>query len=81
MQVIGTSNEEQKIANGKLATAMIVKLNEGTFRMVATDYKQQITTEIATLTHVQLAKNFVKSNDTLIHKKKAGAFGTGEAQE
>ena len=81
MKVIGTPTEKQKMANGKLSTAMIAKTNEGTFRMVATDYKQQITQDIANPTHIQFAKNFVKSNNALIHKKKAINFGTGQAQE
>jgi hypothetical protein len=79
MKIIGTATEKQKMANGKLSTAMVAETNEGTFRMVATDYKQQITPVIATPTHVQFAKNFVKSNNALIHKKKVVALGTGDA--
>ncbi len=81
MKIIGTPTEKQKMANGKLSTAMVAKTNEGTFRMVATDYKQQITEDIANPTHIQFAKNIVKSNNALIHKKKAINFGTGQAQE
>ncbi len=81
MKIIGVPTEKQKMANGKLSTAMVAKTNEGTFRMVATDYKQQITEDIANPTHIQFAKNLVKSNNALIHKKKAINFGTGQAQE
>lgn len=81
MKLIGTATEKQKMDNGKLNTTMIAQTEHGTFRMVATDYKQQITAEIATPTHVQFAKNFVKSNNALIHKKKVVALGTGDALE
>jgi hypothetical protein len=81
MKIIGTPTEKQKMANGKLSTAMVAKTNEGIYRMVATDYKQQITEDIANPTHIQFAKNLVKSNNALIHKKKAINFGTGQAQE
>jgi len=81
MKIIGAATEKQKMANGKLSTAMVAKTNEGTFRMIAADYKQQITEDIANPTHIQFAKNLVKSNNALIHKKKAVNFGTGQAQE
>ncbi len=81
MKIIGTPTEKQKTANGRLSTAMVAKSNEGTFRFIATDYKQQITEDIANPTHIQFAKNLVKSNNGLIHKKKAIDFGTGQAQE
>jgi len=81
MKIIGTATEKQKMADGKLSTAMVAKTNEGTFRMIATDYKQQITEDIANPTHIQFAKNLVKSNNALIHKKKTINFGTGQAQE
>ncbi len=79
MKLIGKVEEKQKMANGKLATNLTANSTEGTFQMVATDYKQQITAEIATPTHLQFAKNFVKSNNALIHKKKVVQLGTGEA--
>ena len=79
MKLIGKANESQSMANGKLATKMTANSNQGTFQMVATDYKQNITPEVATATHVQFAKNFVKSNNALIHSKKAIKFGTGDA--
>ena len=81
MQVIGQASEQQKMANGKLATSMTVVSDEGSFKMVATDYKQSITEAIANPTHIQFAKNFVKSNNALIHKKQVTNLGTGEAQE
>jgi len=79
MKIIGDADEKQSMANGKLATKMTANSTDGTFQMVATDYKQEITAEIATPTHVQFAKNFVKSNNALIHKKKVIQLGIGDA--
>ena len=81
MQVIGQASEQQKMENGKLATSMTVDTSEGSFKMIATDYKQSITEAIANPTHIQFAKNFVKANNALIHKKQVTNLGTGEAQE
>ncbi len=81
MKVIGSPGEKQKMSNGYLATTMNADSNMGSFQMVATDYKQKITAEIANPTHIKFAKNFVKSNNALIHKKQSIKFGTGSAQD
>jgi|GEM_PF-2660065 len=81
MKIIGTATEKQKMTNGKLSTAMVAQSNAGTFRMIATDYKQKITPAIANPTHIKFARNFVKSNKALIHKKQVIKFATGDAQQ
>lgn len=81
MKVIGKPSENQKMANGKLNTTMMAKSNDGIFQMIATDYKQKISPQIANPTHIQFAKNFVKSNRAKVHSKKVVKFATGNAQE
>ena len=79
MKIIGKPNEQQKIKKGKKVTAMVAKTNAGMFRLMATDFNQKITPQIATSTHTKFAKNFVKRNKALIHKKKQVNLGTGKA--
>lgn len=79
MKIIGKANEKQKTKNGKKVTVMVAQTNQGAFRLTATDFNQKITSKIATPTHVKFAKNFVKSNKALIHRKKQVNFGTGKA--
>ena len=79
MQIIGQPIEKQKMKNGRKLTAMVAKSVQGVFRLSATDFRQNITPQIATPTHVKFAKSFVKNNNALIHNKKQVDFGSGKA--
>ena len=81
MNVIGDIKESQKASGSSMTTTMIAQTDEGIFQMTAADYKQQLTAEIATPTHVKFAKNFTKANNSLIHKKSVIQFGVGDGLE
>jgi hypothetical protein len=81
MDVIGTPKESQKSSGSSISTTMMAQTTDGIFQMTASDYKKQLTAEIATPTHVKFAKNFIKANKSLIHNKRVVSFGTGDALE
>ncbi len=81
MKIIGQATESQKSSKtGNLVTTMISDSSEGSFRMDATDYKRELTEDIANPFHIKMAKNVVKANNALIHKKQTMQIGTGTAQ-